>query len=70
MTLKELRQQSKKTAAEVAEVLGVTVRAVYQYEQGMRSISLEQVLTLSKLYDVSTEEMITAQLKSNNRSTQ
>ena len=70
MTVKELRQQSKKTAAEVAEVLGVTVRAVYQYEQGMRSISLEQVLTLSKLYDVSTEEMITAQLKSNNRSTQ
>ena len=63
MTLKELRQQSKKTAAEVAEVLGVTAQAVRHYENGLRRISLESVLTLAKLYDVSAEEIIQAQLK-------
>lgn len=63
MTLRELRQQSKKTAAEVAAALGVTYNAVSQYENGLRRISLESVLTLAKLYDVSAEEIIQAQLK-------
>lgn len=63
MTLKELRKQSKKTAAEVAAALGVTVRAYQYYENGLRRISLESVLTLAELYDVSEREVIEAQLK-------
>lgn len=63
MTLKELRQQSKKTAAEVAAALGVTEQAVRHYENGLRRVGLESVLTLAKLYDVSAEEIINAQLK-------
>ena len=63
MTLRELRNQSKKTAAEVAAALGVTYNAVSQYENGLRRISFESVLTLAKLYDVSAEEIIQAQLK-------
>lgn len=64
MTLRELRQQSKKTAAEVAAALGVTTNAVSQYENGRRRICLESVLTLVKLYDVTEREVIEAQLNS------
>ncbi len=64
MTLKELRQQSGKSAAEVAEKLGVSLRAVYKYEHGDREISIAQVLTLAELYDCSEREVIEAQLNS------
>lgn len=64
MTLKELRLQSKKTAAEVAAVLGVTLRAVYNYESGAREIDLEQVLALAEFYDVTEREVIEAQIES------
>ncbi len=63
-TLRDLRKQAGKTCAEVAKTLGVTRNAVTNYETGIRRISLEQVLALSKLYDVSTEEIIKAQLNS------
>lgn len=64
MTLRELRLQNKKTVAEVAKVLGVTETAVYNYENAIRRISLEQVIILSKIYDETAEEIINAQLKS------
>ncbi len=63
-TLRELRESAKKTCAEVAQELGVVERAYYRYEQGTRRISLEQVLILAKIYDVSAEETIQAQLNS------
>lgn len=64
MTLKELRLQNNKTLAEIANVLRVTEQAVYRYEQGKRSICLEQVLSLAKFYDCTAEEVIEAQLNS------
>lgn len=64
MTLKELRIQNGKTAKEVAEELGVRSTAISNYEQGIRRISLEQVLKLSKLYECSAEEIIRAQINS------
>lgn len=63
MTLRELRQQSKKTAAEVAAALRVARTAITNYETGIRRISLEHVLKLAQLYDVSEREIIEAQLK-------
>lgn len=63
-TLRELRKQSGKSCAEVAQALGVTPQALYRYERGVREISLEQVLILARLYDVSAEEIIEAQLNS------
>lgn len=62
MTLKQLRQQSGKTAKEVADKLGVSVRALYNYENGYRSINLSQILTLAELYDCTEREVIEAQL--------
>lgn len=63
-TLRDLRLQSKKTCAEVAQALGVTANAVTNYEIGIRRINIEQVLILSNFYDVSAEEVIQAQLNS------
>lgn len=64
MTLKDLRLENKKTAAEVAAVLGVSVQAISNYESGIRQIGLEQVLKLSEFYDCTAEEVIEAQLNS------
>lgn len=63
MTLRELRQQSKKTAAQVAEVLGVTPRAVSNYEVGIRRLNIEQIIPLAELFDVSEREVIEAQIR-------
>lgn len=63
-TLRELREQNKKSCAEVARVLGVANSSYYNYEQGTRNISLEQVLILAELYNVSECEVIEAQLNS------
>ena len=64
MTLKELRLQSKKTAAEVAAVLGVARSTYSNYEQGTRRIDVECIVPLAKLFDVSEREVIEAQLES------
>ena len=63
-TLKDLRKQNNKTCAEVAQALGVTERAIYNYESGIREINISQVLVLAELYDVSEKEVIQAQLNS------
>ncbi len=63
-TLRDMRVQSKKTAAEVAAALGVAIRTLSHYECGTRHINISQVLILSKLYDESAEEIIKAQLNS------
>lgn len=64
MTLRDLRIQSGKSVAEVAQDLNVTDRAYMRYEQGTRRISLEQIIVLTNLYDVTAEEVIQAQLNS------
>lgn len=64
MTLKQLREQNKSTAADVAKVLGVAISTYYNYEQGIRRISLEQVLLLASYYDCTVEDIIQAQLNS------
>ncbi len=63
-TLKDLRLENGKSRAEVAAALGVTTNAVTNYESGARRINIEQVLTLSKLYTLTAEEIIVAQLNS------
>ena len=62
--LKDLRLQANKSVLEVANALSIANSSYYNYEQGIRRISLEQVLILAKLYDVSAEEVIEAQLNS------
>lgn len=63
-SLKSLRLYNKKTLAEVATELKVNIRTVLRYEQGVRKISLEQVLILAHFYECAAEEIIIAQLNS------
>lgn len=63
-TLRDLREQNKKTLADVAKALNVSVRSVSRYEQGARKISIDQVLVLAELYEESAEDIIRAQLNS------
>lgn len=63
-TLRDLRRASKKTAAEVAEVLGITIQAVYNYERGIRLIDIYSIIPLARLFDVTAEEIIEAQINS------
>lgn len=62
--LRSLREENKKTRAEIAQVLGVTQNAVTNYEMGIRRLSLEQVLSLAQLYGCAAEEIIRAALNS------
>ncbi len=64
MTLRELREQSGKTRAEVAAVLRVSVSGFSNYENGNRKIGIEQVLVLANIYGETAEEIIKAQLNS------
>lgn len=61
-SLRDLRKASEKTLAEVANVLNVSEAAVCQYEKGTRQISIQQVVPLARLYGVSADDIITAQL--------
>ncbi len=63
-TLRDLRKENKKTAVEVATVLGTTIQSLYRYEQGKRQISLSQVVLLAELYRESIEDIVMAQLAS------
>jgi DNA-binding XRE family transcriptional regulator len=64
VTLRELRKTAGLTAAAVAEKLGVNKQTIYHYEWGNREISLEKVIVLAKIYDVTIEEIVYAQLNS------
>lgn len=63
-TLRDLREICGKSAIQVANALGVTVRTVNRYEQGSRQISIEQVLILAEFLDCTEREIIIAQLNS------
>lgn len=66
MTLKELRQQSGKTAQDIALILGIPRSTYSNYEQGIRQIDLRLILPLAKTIGVSAEEIIEAQISSIN----
>lgn len=63
-TLKSLRLENRKIAAEVAAALGIARSTYSNYEQGIRQIDLRLIIPLSKLLDCTVEEIIEAQLNS------
>lgn len=63
-SLRDLRVNAGKSVKETATALNVTLRAVFNYEYGLRRISLEQILILSALFDCSEREVIDAALNS------
>jgi transcriptional regulator with XRE-family HTH domain len=64
MTLKELRLQNKLTAVKVAEKLGVARSTYSNYEQGIRTIDINLIIPLSKVFDCTAEDIVEAQINS------
>lgn len=62
--LRTLRKQKGLSQKQLGKILNVTSQAIANYENGIRKVNIEQVLILSKLFDVSAEEIIKAQINS------
>ena len=56
--LRELRKNSPFMQKEIAEKIGVTTIALRQYEQGTREPSIEKLLKLAILFDVSLDDLL------------
>ena len=63
MTLRDLRKQAKMTAKEVADKLGVSPFAIYNYERGDRNVDILMAVNMALIYDVSLDEFINAYMK-------
>lgn len=66
MTLRDLRKQSGINTAKVVQELAVTERALFNYESGLRRLNIEQLIPLSRLYDVSLDELVIAAIETLN----
>lgn len=56
--LKELRIERGFKLKEVAEKLNVTIRSISRYEDGSREPSLDVLISLCKLYQVSSDYIL------------
>ena len=56
-----LRKKHGFSQAELAEKIGVSPGAISNYEQGKRTPSCEKLLTLSKVFDVSVQYLLSGE---------
>ncbi len=56
--LKESRKLSGKTQSEVAKILHMTQQQYSRFENGVYELNYEQIVTLCKLYDVSSDYLL------------
>ena len=55
---KNARQKANLTQAEVAEKVGITVRAYQYYEAGTRTPSIPNIIKIAKVLNISLEELL------------
>lgn len=58
LRLKELRKETGKTQAQIAEILSVRQNTYSQYENGQREIPLSMLIFLAQHYDVSVDYIL------------
>ena len=56
--LKQLRTEKGLRLKDVAEAVGLTIRAISNYEQGIREPSIEILKSLCDYFDVSADYLI------------
>lgn len=56
--LKQLRKDKGLSQKEVASIIGVTISAYSNYEQGIREPSYDILIKLAKFYDVTTDYLL------------
>ena len=55
--LKQLRKEHKLTQQQLGELLGYKNNSICQIENGKRNMSIEKVVELAKLFDISIDEL-------------
>ena len=50
--LKDMREDSDKTQAQIADVLGIKQQQYARYENGTNEIPLHHIITLARYYNV------------------
>lgn len=56
--LRELREDRDKTQTEIAKILGMKQSQYSRYENGIRDLPLDSLITLAKYYNVSTDYIL------------
>ena len=56
--LKELREEAGFTQSQLAEMLRIKQNTYSQYETGARELPYDYLITLSKIYSVSTDYIL------------
>lgn len=56
--LRELREDKDKTQTEIAKILGMKQSQYSRYENSIRDIPLDSLITLAKYYGVSTDYIL------------
>ena len=57
LKLKQLRVKHKLTQQQLGELLGYKNNSICQIENGKRNMSIEKVVELAKLFDISIDEL-------------
>lgn len=58
MRLKELRKQNGFNQKEIAKILNTTQQQISKYEKGEQELPVHHLITLAKLYKVSTDYIL------------
>ena len=58
MRIRDLREDSDRTQAEVAKYLNVKQNTYSQYENGQRQLPIESLVALARLYKTSTDYIL------------
>lgn len=61
--LRGLREDSDKTQAEIAEVLGTSQTMYARYERGANELPIRHLITLCKFYKVSADKVLGLKIK-------
>ena len=56
--LKDLRKEKNMSRQDLANLIFVSVRTISYWELGQRECNLEQLITLSKVFGVSTDYLL------------
>lgn len=56
--LRELREDRDKTQTEIAKILGMKQSQYSRYENGIRDLPLDSLITLAKYYNVNTDYIL------------
>ena len=56
--MRELRQEKKRTQTQMAELIGIKLRAYQNYDRGLREPQLGAFVSLADFYHITVDELI------------